>query len=75
MPAQSGVSGAILAIAPGWGAIAAYSPRLDTAGNSVRSAIAIAIEELSRRWQLHSIDRLIQVPGTVCRERSMILDV
>jgi glutaminase len=37
-------SGAILAIAPGWGAIAAYSPRLDSAGNRVRSAIAI--EEL-----------------------------
>jgi glutaminase len=61
MPAKSGVSGAILAIAPGWGAIAAYSPRLDTAGNSVRSAIAI--EELSRRWKLHSIERLIQPPS------------
>ena len=61
MPAKSGVSGAILAVAPGWGAIVAYSPRLDAAGNSVRGAIAI--EELSRRWNLHSIDRLIQLPS------------
>jgi glutaminase len=61
MPAKSGVSGAILAIAPGWGAIAVYSPRLDAAGNSVRSAIAI--EELSQRWKLHSIERLIEVPS------------
>ncbi len=41
LPAKSGVSGAILAVVPGWGAISAYSPRLDAAGNSVRSAAAI----------------------------------
>jgi glutaminase len=58
IPAKSGVSGAILAIVPGWGAIAAYSPRLDAAGNSVRAAIII--EQLSQRWDLHSIDRLLQ---------------
>jgi glutaminase len=57
LPAKSGVSGAILAVVPGWGAIVAYSPRLDAAGNSVRGAIAI--QELVDRWQLHSIDRLI----------------
>ena len=61
MPAKSGVSGAILAVAPGWGAIVAYSPRLDAAGNSVRAALAI--EELSRRWSLHSIERLIPAPS------------
>ena len=60
LPAKSGVSGAIVAIAPGWGAIVAYSPRLDAAGNSVRGAIAI--EQLVDRWQLHSIDRLIGAP-------------
>ncbi len=57
VPAKSGVSGAILAIVPGWGAIVAYSPRLDPAGNSVRGAIVI--QRLVDRWQLHSIDRLL----------------
>lgn len=57
LPAKSGVSGAILAVAPGWGAIAAYSPRLDAAGNSVRGGRVI--RELSERWGLHSVDRLL----------------
>jgi glutaminase len=57
LPAKSGVSGAILAVVPGWGAISAYSPRLDAAGNSVRAAAAI--RELVRAWRLHSFDRLI----------------
>ena len=57
LPAKSGVSGAVLAIAPGWGAIAAYSPRLDAAGNSVRGALAI--KALSRRWNLHTMERLL----------------
>ncbi len=59
VPAKSGVSGAVLAVVPGWGAIAAYSPRLDDAGNSVRAAQAI--EQLVERWKLHSIDRLISL--------------
>jgi glutaminase len=63
LPAKSGVSGAILAVAPGWGAIVAYSPRLDEAGNSVRGALAI--QQLVERWKLHSIDRLI---GGVSKE-------
>lgn len=57
VPAKSGVSGAILAVVPGWGAIAAYSPRLDAAGNSVRAAAAI--QQLVRQWRLHDIDRLV----------------
>lgn len=36
MPAKSGVSGGIVAIAPGKGGIGTFSPRLDPAGNSVR---------------------------------------
>jgi len=36
LPAKSGVSGDIVAIAPGKGALGTFSPRLDTAGNSVR---------------------------------------
>ena len=58
VPAKSGVSGAILAVVPGWGAIAAYSPRLDKTGNSVRGALII--RELVDRWNLHSIDRLLK---------------
>ena len=57
VPAKSGVSGAIVAVVPGWGAIVAYSPRLDAAGNSVRASLAI--EQLVQRWRLHSIDRLL----------------
>lgn len=36
LPAKSGVSGGILAVSPGKGALAVYSPPLDAAGNSVR---------------------------------------
>ena len=57
VPAKSGVSGAVVAVIPGWGSIVAYSPRLDDAGNSVRAALAI--EQLVQRWRLHSIDRLL----------------
>lgn len=42
VPAKSGVSGGIIAIAPGKGAIGTFSPRLDPAGNSVRGQRAIA---------------------------------
>ena len=40
LPAKSGVSGAIVAISPGKGAIATFSPPLDEAGNSVRGQLA-----------------------------------
>ncbi len=65
LPAKSGVSGAILAVVPGWGAIVAYSPRLDAAGNSVRAALAIA--RLANRWGLHSVDRLLGAAETPVR--------
>ncbi|MBN8883824.1 MAG: glutaminase A [Salana multivorans] len=42
LPAKSGVSGGIVAVAPGKGALGAYSPRLDAAGNSVRGQRACA---------------------------------
>ncbi len=57
VPVKSGVSGAILAVVPGWGAISAYSPRLDAAGNSVRAAAAS--RQLVELWRLHSFERLI----------------
>lgn len=41
LPAKSGVSGGIVAIAPGKFAIAVYSPPLDGSGNSVRAQEAI----------------------------------
>lgn len=41
IPAKSGVSGGIVAVSPGKGAAGAFSPRLDSAGNSVRSQLAI----------------------------------
>ncbi|QBE49853.1 glutaminase A [Leucobacter triazinivorans] len=51
LPAKSGVSGGIVAVAPGKGAVGAYSPRLDTAGNSVRGQRACA--HLSRSLGLN----------------------
>ncbi|MEC4812004.1 MAG: glutaminase A [Scytonema sp. PMC 1069.18] len=50
LPMKSGISGALLAIVPGQGAIACYSPPLDSAGNSV-AAIAF-VEALSQELQL-----------------------
>jgi glutaminase len=41
LPAKSGVGGGIIAVAPGRFGIAAFSPRLDAAGNSVRAQRAI----------------------------------
>jgi len=42
VPAKSGVGGGIVAVVPGRYAIAAFSPPLDKAGNSVRSQRAIS---------------------------------
>jgi glutaminase len=41
LPAKTGVGGGIVAVVPGLFAIAAFSPRLNEAGNSVRSLNAI----------------------------------
>ena len=48
LPAKSGVGGGIVAVAPGEYGIAAFSPRLDAAGNSVRAQLAIqyVVEQL-----------------------------
>lgn len=42
LPAKSGVGGGLMAIVPGKMAIAAFSPPLDAAGNSLRAQIAVA---------------------------------
>ncbi len=41
LPAKSGVGGGIVAVSPGDYGIAAFSPRVDAAGNSVRAQLAI----------------------------------
>ncbi|MDR4534345.1 MULTISPECIES: glutaminase A [unclassified Glutamicibacter] len=51
IPAKSGVSGGIVAVAPGKGALGAFSPRLDSAGNSVRGQLAVG--HLSRTLGLN----------------------
>ncbi len=51
LPAKSGVTGGIVAVSPGKGAVAGFSPRLDSAGNSVRSQLAIG--HLSRSLGLN----------------------
>lgn len=40
LPGKSGVSGGIVTIAPGKGAMGAFSPRLDPAGNSIKGQLA-----------------------------------
>jgi glutaminase len=40
LPGKSGVSGGIVTVAPGKGALATFSPPLDAAGNSVRGKLA-----------------------------------
>lgn len=54
IPAKSGVGGGIVGMIPGVGGLAAYSPRLDEHGNSVRGIRVF--EELSREFDLHVFD-------------------
>ncbi len=51
LPIKSGISGAVLAIVPGQGAIACYSPALDSIGNPV-AGLAL-IEILAQELQLN----------------------
>lgn len=54
LPAKTGVGGGVLAVAPGKLAIAAFSPRLNKSGNSIKSLRAI--EYLSQRLGLSLFD-------------------
>ncbi|WP_080791635.1 glutaminase A [Corynebacterium pacaense] len=59
LPAKSGVSGGIVAVAPGKGAVATFSPPLDSAGNSERGQRVIA--RLSRALGLNLFASSVQV--------------
>ncbi|PVB61179.1 glutaminase [Labrenzia sp. 011] len=52
LPAKSGVGGGIMAVVPGVMGIAAFSPPLDTAGNSVRGQAAVAAVAKSLGYNL-----------------------
>jgi len=54
LPAKSGVSGGLLAVAPSQFGVAAFSPRLDAHGNSVRASAVI--ERLSERFEMHLLE-------------------
>ncbi len=54
LPAKSGISGGILVVAPGQMGLAAWSPRLDRHGNSVRAGEALRL--LAREWKLGMFD-------------------
>jgi glutaminase len=54
LPAKSGVSGGLLAVAPSQFGVAAFSPRLDAHGNSVRG-IAL-LESLAERFGMHMLE-------------------
>ncbi len=51
LPAKSGVCGGVLAVVPGRLGLAAFSPRLDAKGSSVRGTAAVA--EVARDLGLH----------------------
>jgi glutaminase len=54
IPAKSGVGGAIVGILPDVGGLAAFSPRLDDHGNSVRGLRVF--EALSEEFDMHVFD-------------------
>lgn len=58
LPAKSGVGGGIVAVVPGKGAIAVFSPRLDDAGNSVKAQRVIEYVAQKLNYNLFS-------PGSV----------
>lgn len=68
LPAKSGVSGAVMAIAPSQFGVAAFSPRLDRYGNSVRGCAVV--EALSESVGIHMLEphESIAEPGVEVRE-------
>lgn len=68
LPAKSGVSGGLLAVAPSQFGVAAFSPRLDEHGNTVRG-IAV-VETLAERFGMHLLEphESIAVPAFTVEE-------
>lgn len=54
LPAKSGVSGGVLAVAPSQFGVAAFSPRLDRHGNSVRGQAIVTT--MSERMGMHLLE-------------------
>ncbi len=68
LPAKSGVSGGVMAVAPSQFGVAAFSPRLDQHGNSVRAGAIV--EMLSDRFGMHLLEphESIAAPGISIQE-------
>jgi glutaminase len=66
LPAKSGVAGAVIAVVPGQFGIAAFSPRLDKFGNSVRAVEAC--RQLSASFSFHSYRQRVSGQSTKVRE-------
>ncbi|TDP92726.1 L-glutaminase [Leucobacter luti] len=69
LPAKSGVSGGIVAIVPGKGALGAFSPPLDTAGTSIRGQRSCAY--LSRALGLNLFASAPSSAGKVVSDRAL----
>ncbi len=65
IPAKSGVAGGLVGVLPGQVGIAAFSPRLDEHGNSVRGVRIF--ERLNRDMGLHLMDAAEVAPAVVRR--------
>ena len=68
LPAKSGVSGGVMAVATSQFGVAAFSPRLDSHGNSVRASAIVEI--LSERFGMHVLEphENIAAPGVLVSE-------
>ena len=68
LPAKSGVSGGVIAVAPSQFGVAGFSPRLDVHGNSVRASAFMEI--VSDRFGIHLLEphESIAAPGVSVSE-------
>lgn len=55
LPGKSGVGGGVVAVMPGKGAIAGFSPPLDPSGNSVRGQRMVAALAQALGWNLYRV--------------------
>lgn len=63
IPAKSGVGGGIIGVLPGIFGIAAFSPPIDAAGNSVRAQLAIRHIMENLRLHIFNGERAVMVEG------------